>query len=117
MLRGCADLKIKDASNGLKSPMLHFLCEAGQEPRSLGDFLGAHERAGSLPALDMSICHEPRQSLADRDPAHPVASCQFGLGRQTVARLPFAALDACPWIRVGLVVEGDRPCADEIGHY
>src|SRR5438876_827045 len=44
MLGGCADLKVKDASNGLESPMLHFLCEAGQEPRSLGDFLGGQER-------------------------------------------------------------------------
>src|SRR5438093_11568429 len=103
MLRGCADLKIKDASNGLKSPMLHFLCEAGQEPRSLGDFLGAHERAGSLPALDMSICHEPRQSLADRDPAHPVASSQFGLGRLALARRPSSSLVACSSILSDLV--------------
>ena len=112
MLGGCADLKVKDASNGLESPVLHFLCEAGQEPRSLGDLLGAHKRAGSLPALDMSICHEPRQGLADGDPAHTVAGCQFGLWGQTVAGLPFAALDACAQILLDLVVEGDRLCTD-----
>ena len=88
--------------------LLHLLGERHRAVEVEVDRRAGDERAPAAGPLEAALAGQVAERAADGDQAAAVALGQLALGRQPVARAPFARVERGAQVKIDLVVERDR---------